>query len=116
MPTTRCVYYVAVFTDIHEAKANQHRLEHLARHDPLTGLANRAEFERHCAEAIAVAERERLAVVVLFIDLDAFKIVNDSYSHAIGDRLLVKVARAHPPAACPRAMWPGASAVTSSPC
>lgn len=86
------VYYVAVLTDIHEAKANQHRLEHMARHDPLTGLANRAEFERYCAEAIAVAERERLAVVVLFIDLDAFKIVNDSYSHAIGDRLLVKVA------------------------
>ena len=86
------VYYVAVLTDIHEAKANQHRLEHMARHDPLTGLVNRAEFERHCAEAIAVAERERLAVVVLFIDLDAFKIVNDSYSHAIGDRLLMKVA------------------------
>ncbi|WP_426699811.1 putative bifunctional diguanylate cyclase/phosphodiesterase [Rhodanobacter sp. Col0626] len=85
------VHYVAVFTDIHEAKANQHRLEHLARHDPLTGLVNRAEFERRCSEAIAVAERERLAVVVLFIDLDAFKIVNDSYSHAIGDRLLVKV-------------------------
>jgi diguanylate cyclase (GGDEF)-like protein/PAS domain S-box-containing protein len=85
------VYYVAVCTDIHEAKASQRRLEHLARHDPLTGLINRAEFERHCSEAIAVAERERLAVVVLFIDLDAFKIVNDSYSHAIGDRLLVKV-------------------------
>ncbi len=85
------VYYVAVCTDIHEAKASQRRLEHLARHDPLTGLVNRAEFERHCSEAIAVAERERLAVVVLFIDLDAFKIVNDSYSHAIGDRLLVKV-------------------------
>jgi diguanylate cyclase (GGDEF)-like protein/PAS domain S-box-containing protein len=85
------VYYVAVFTDIHEAKTNQKRLEHLARHDPLTGLVNRAEFERHCADAIVVAERERLAVVVLFIDLDAFKIVNDSYSHAIGDRLLIKV-------------------------
>jgi diguanylate cyclase (GGDEF)-like protein/PAS domain S-box-containing protein len=86
------LYYVAVFTNIHDAKVNQRRLEYLARHDPLTGLVNRAEFERHCAEAIAVAERERLALVVLFIDLDAFKIVNDSYSHAIGDRLLVKVA------------------------
>lgn len=85
-------YFVAVCTDIHEAKATQQRLEHLARHDPLTGLVNRAEFEERCAEAIAVAERERLAAVVLFIDLDAFKIVNDSYSHAIGDRLLVKVA------------------------
>ncbi|MEP7184422.1 MAG: EAL domain-containing protein [Rhodanobacter sp.] len=87
----RVVYYVAVFTNIHEAKVSQRRLEHLARHDPLTGLVNRAEFERRCTEAIAVAERERLAVVVLFIDLDAFKIVNDSYSHAVGDRLLVKV-------------------------
>jgi len=86
------LHYVAVFTDIHEAKENQHRLEHMARHDPLTGLVNRAEFERHCSEAIALARRERLAAVVLFIDLDAFKIVNDSYSHAIGDRLLVKVA------------------------
>ncbi|MDE1895027.1 MAG: EAL domain-containing protein [Pseudomonadota bacterium] len=86
------VYYVAVFTNIHETKRQQRRLEHLARHDPLTGLANRAEFERRCADAIAVAERERLAVVVLFIDLDAFKIVNDSYSHAVGDRLLAKVA------------------------
>ncbi|HWU78397.1 MAG TPA: EAL domain-containing protein [Rhodanobacter sp.] len=85
------LYYVAVCTDIHEAKANQHRLEHLARHDPLTGLVNRAEFERQCSESIALAERERLATVVMFIDLDAFKIVNDSYSHAIGDRLLVKV-------------------------
>jgi diguanylate cyclase (GGDEF)-like protein/PAS domain S-box-containing protein len=85
------IYYVAVFTDIHEVKATQRRLEHLARHDPLTGLVNRAEFERYCAEAIAVAERERLAVVVLFIDLDAFKNVNDSYSHAVGDRLLAKV-------------------------
>jgi diguanylate cyclase (GGDEF)-like protein/PAS domain S-box-containing protein len=85
------IYYVAVFTDIHEVKATQRRLEHLARHDPLTGLVNRAEFERYCAESIAVAERERLAVVVLFIDLDAFKNVNDSYSHAVGDRLLAKV-------------------------
>ena len=85
------VYYVAVCTDIHEAKASQRRLEHLARHDPLTGLVNRAEFERHCNDAIVLAERERLSAVVLFVDLDAFKIVNDSYSHAIGDRLLVKV-------------------------
>jgi diguanylate cyclase (GGDEF)-like protein/PAS domain S-box-containing protein len=86
------LYYVAVFTNIHAAKVNQQRLEHLAQHDPLTGLVNRAEFERHCSNAILLAERERLAVVVLFIDLDAFKIVNDSYSHAIGDRLLMKVA------------------------
>lgn len=86
------LYYVAVFTNISAVKLQQQRLEYLARHDPLTGLVNRAEFERYCTDAIAVAERERLATAVLFIDLDAFKIVNDSYSHAIGDRLLVKVA------------------------
>ena len=88
----RVQHYVAVFTNISTTKANQRRLEHLATHDPLTGLANRAEFERQCAQAIAAADRGHGAVAVLFIDLDAFKVVNDSYSHAIGDRLLVHVA------------------------
>lgn len=86
------LYYVAVFTNIFASKANQRQLEFMARHDPLTGLVNRAEFERQCVEAVAVAAKERMAAAVLFIDLDAFKIVNDSYSHAVGDRLLVKVA------------------------
>jgi len=85
------LHYVAVFSDISNTKADRRRLEHLATHDPLTGLVNRAEFERHCSEAIALAARERSAVAVLFIDLDAFKFVNDSYSHRIGDRLLVLV-------------------------
>lgn len=85
-------HYVAVFTNITSVKANQRRLEHLATHDPLTGLINRAEFERQCARAITLAAHERCAVAVLFVDLDAFKVVNDSYSHAIGDRLLVKAA------------------------
>jgi len=84
--------YVAVFTDITTNKADQRRLEHMATHDPLTGLANRAEFELRCGHAISAATRERGAAVVMFIDLDAFKAVNDSYSHAVGDRLLQKVA------------------------
>ncbi|MEW9572574.1 putative bifunctional diguanylate cyclase/phosphodiesterase [Rhodanobacter sp. Si-c] len=86
------LHYVAVFSNIHALKAQRHRLEHMASHDPLTGLLNRAEFERRCEVAIAAAARTRTAVAVLFVDLDAFKIVNDSYSHAIGDRLLQKVA------------------------
>ena len=86
------LHYVAVFTNITTTKADQRRLEHLATHDPLTGLANRAEFERRCSAALEQASRARRCVAVLFIDLDAFKIVNDSYSHAIGDRLLAKVA------------------------
>ncbi|WP_343227488.1 EAL domain-containing protein [Rhodanobacter sp. DHB23] len=88
----RVLHYVAVFSNIHEAKAQRQRLEHLATHDPLTGLANRAAFERQCNAAIAAAGRARIAAAVLFIDLDAFKIVNDSYSHAMGDRVLCKIA------------------------
>lgn len=91
-PQRQVLHYVAVFSNIHAVKAQRRRLEHMASHDPLTGLLNRAEFERRCEAAIAAAARTRTAVAVLFVDLDAFKIVNDSYSHAIGDRLLQKVA------------------------
>ena len=88
----RIQHYVAVFTDITVSKANQIRLEHLASHDPLTGLVNRARFEELVNDAIGQTDQERAAIALLFIDLDAFKIVNDSYSHAIGDRLLNLVA------------------------
>lgn len=86
------LHYVAVFSNIHALKAQRRRLEHMASHDALTGLLNRSEFERRCEAAIAAAARKRTAVAVLFVDLDAFKVVNDSYSHAMGDRLLQKVA------------------------
>ena len=86
------LHYVAVFSNIHAAKAQRQRLEYMATHDPLTGLANRVAFERQTSAAIAAASRARTAIAVLFIDLDAFKIVNDSYSHALGDRVLQKVA------------------------
>ncbi|MDE2497721.1 MAG: EAL domain-containing protein, partial [Xanthomonadaceae bacterium] len=84
----RVQQYVAVFSDISAAKADRNRLEHLAAHDVLTGMVNRVRFQRHCEQAIERAARDRSAVAVLFIDLDAFKFVNDSYSHAVGDRLL----------------------------
>jgi len=86
------LHYVAVFSNMHVAKAQRQRLEYMATHDPLTGLANRVAFERQCTAAIAAASRARTAVAVMFVDLDAFKIVNDSYSHALGDRVLQKVA------------------------
>ncbi|RDD83750.1 phosphodiesterase [Dyella tabacisoli] len=86
------LYYVAVFTDITATKTDRQRLEYLATHDALTGLSNRAEFQRQCTRAIEAAAKAHGAVAVLFVDLDAFKVVNDSYSHAIGDRLLVEVA------------------------
>ena len=84
----RVQQYVAVFSDISAAKADRYRLEHLAAHDVLTGMVNRAQFQHLCEQAIERAAGDRSAVAVLFIDLDAFKFVNDSYSHAVGDRLL----------------------------
>jgi len=85
-------HYVAVVSDITTRKADRQRLQHMATHDPLTGLVTRSEFERRCAEAITRAAHARGACVVLFVDLDAFKVVNDSYSHATGDALLIRVA------------------------
>lgn len=84
-------HYVGVFNDISLHKANEERLRFLATHDPLTGLPNRAEFERVCREAIARARRSRRRVALLYIDLDNFKPVNDTYGHAIGDEVLKTV-------------------------
>lgn len=87
----RVRYFVAVFSDTSVAEANRRRLEHVATHDALTGLVNRAEFERLCQAAIEQTKIDGGSVAVLFIDLDSFKVVNDSYGHAMGDRLLVPV-------------------------
>ncbi|HSO30689.1 MAG TPA: EAL domain-containing protein [Candidatus Sulfomarinibacteraceae bacterium] len=66
-------------------------LRYQAYHDPLTGLANRSLFVERVAERLTMAPRDRLPAV-LFLDLDDFKIVNDTLGHAAGDRLLVEVA------------------------
>ncbi|HET8898215.1 MAG TPA: EAL domain-containing protein [Rhodanobacteraceae bacterium] len=88
----RVQHYVATFSNIAEAKAHQRRLEYLAAHDGLTNLVNRAEFERLCDAAILAAKSSQSSLAVLVINLDAFKLVNDRYSHAIGDRVLKKLA------------------------
>jgi diguanylate cyclase (GGDEF)-like protein/PAS domain S-box-containing protein len=64
------------------------RLAHLAYHDHLTGLPNRARFQEHLEVALARAGRDGSSVAVLFIDLDGFKQVNDAHGHAAGDLLL----------------------------
>jgi diguanylate cyclase (GGDEF)-like protein/PAS domain S-box-containing protein len=81
-------HYVAMFNDISPHKVREEWLKHLATHDPLTGLPNRTEFERCCREAMARARRQRRRVAVLYIDLDKFKPVNDTYGHVAGDELL----------------------------
>jgi diguanylate cyclase (GGDEF)-like protein len=64
-----------------------------ALHDPLTGLANRGLLMEQLGQALARARRRPGSVAVLFVDLDRFKVVNDSLGHAVGDDLLVEVAR-----------------------
>ena len=75
-----------------ELIAAQARLTHLAYHDPLTDLPNRLLFQEHLEQAIARARRGKQAVAVLFVDLDDFKLVNDSHGHTAGDELLRVVA------------------------
>jgi diguanylate cyclase (GGDEF)-like protein/PAS domain S-box-containing protein len=82
-----------LFFDVTERRLSEERLAHLALHDPLTDLPNRALFQEHLTVAIANARRSGGGGAVLFIDLDDFKLVNDSFGHAVGDELLVLVAR-----------------------
>jgi diguanylate cyclase (GGDEF)-like protein/PAS domain S-box-containing protein len=78
--------------DVGERKALLDQLEHQAFHDPLTGLANRALFRDRVTHAVTLARRQGRAVTVLYLDLDDFKLVNDSFGHPEGDRLLTLVA------------------------
>ena len=74
---------------LEEARA---QLQHIAFHDPLTGLPNRVSFQESLDEALGRCPAENCAVAVLFIDLDNFKLINDSFGHAAGDELLRAVA------------------------
>ncbi|MBI2306199.1 MAG: EAL domain-containing protein [Rhodocyclales bacterium] len=89
----RLTHYVAVFSDISERKAAQERIEYLARHDPLTGLPNRATLADRLEQALAHADRSGNQVALLFLDLDRFKTINDSLGHPVGDALLQELTR-----------------------
>ena len=83
---------IGIFTDITPLKESQLQLEHLAQHDPLTGLVNRAELRSQLATALGTAEGFGQRVAVLFLDLDHFKEINDTLGHAVGDEVLAQVA------------------------
>lgn len=88
----KVVNYVGMFSDITTVRESQQRVEYLATHDELTGLPNRALFNDRLHLALARAERSRESIGVVFIDLDNFKVVNDTLGHATGDKLLKQAA------------------------
>ncbi|MGE0503531.1 MAG: putative bifunctional diguanylate cyclase/phosphodiesterase [Rhizobiaceae bacterium] len=83
--------YIGTGSDITAAKSAERRINYLAHNDPLTGLLNRAKFTDHLKQCVARLERYGSPFVVLYLDLDQFKAVNDSRGHLVGDRLLVEV-------------------------
>lgn len=89
------------FIDVSERHRALAHIEHLAYHDELTGLPNRACFRERLDLSIARSRRSGERLAVLFIDLDGFKVINDSLGHDIGDQVLVEIA-ARLSQACPR--------------
>lgn len=85
-------YFIGIVRDITERKLAEEKITHLAHHDHLTGLPNRILFFDRLKQAISLSERNGQKSAVLFLDLDGFKGVNDSYGHDAGDLLLSQVA------------------------
>ena len=84
---------VVVFHDVSESRAITQKMSHLAEHDELTSLPNRALLNDRLEHGITLARRHGRQMAVLFIDLDHFKHINDSLGHLIGDQILKAVAR-----------------------
>lgn len=86
-------FYIGSFADITEQKAAEERIRHIAHHDNLTGLPNRLHLSVALEQSLALAKREQTGLALMFIDLDRFKIINDTLGHNIGDLLLIEASR-----------------------
>ncbi len=83
---------VIVFREISQSRTVTQRMAYLARHDALTGLANRTLLDERLSQAMRLGRRHGRRLGLLFVDLDGFKRVNDEHGHRVGDRLLQRVA------------------------
>nr|WKF55823.1 putative signaling protein [Paraburkholderia busanensis] len=88
----RYTHYAAIFSDITGRRLAEERLSYLATHDALTGLPNRTLFSERLEHAMARAQRAGKRVAVMFVDLDRFKLINDTLGHGIGDETLKVIA------------------------
>ncbi|MHA6232063.1 phosphodiesterase DibA [Pseudomonas fluorescens group sp. PF-69] len=88
----RLSHFVAVFSDISAIKNSEHELIRLAHHDPLTDLPNRLLFTDRAQQALTSAQAQKRGCALLMVDLDHFKMINDSLGHTIGDHMLKAVA------------------------
>ena len=84
-------HYVALGSDITPMKKHQDQLEHIAHYDLLTNLPNRVLLSDRLSQAMVQCRRHKQSLAVVFLDLDGFKAVNDSYGHDIGDKLLIAI-------------------------
>ncbi len=89
----RSLYVIGQIEDVTESRALRERLAHAAIHDPLTSLPNRELFMDRLETSLRLASRGRRHVAVIFLDLDRFKLINDSLGHDVGDQILCAVAR-----------------------
>ncbi|MCK9605009.1 MAG: EAL domain-containing protein [Methylomonas sp.] len=85
--------YVALFTDITQMKEHQQELERIAHYDALTGLPNRVLLTDRLQQAMLQNERRNQSLALVYLDLDGFKVVNDSYDHQVGDELLIAISK-----------------------
>ena len=87
-----CGFFALTF-DISELKLAEEKLDRLARIDSLTGVANRRHFDEQLVAALARSRRQRDALALLWLDIDQFKSINDTYGHRVGDAVLVEFVR-----------------------